>query len=253
MPENNPSSSSTPLALVAVGLIKPSWTHLSFAITLDVATDEVCGIGVHADPEMARVHAIFDTVRDNGWCVSHGRPSAFASYCDRSLDADKVAAAMCGSKLRYHVSEGAELIEFATKSLANHLAAKGETFEKLYCETIMWAILRNQLPSANPAWDWWEMHENAGELPPFLAALELPVFGFASSQPAGRIEFEGQVYQHPWLETFTQQALPYHLNYSACRFLGNDAELWVIDEGKCFAATKVLAAEVTTKVEMPAP
>jgi hypothetical protein len=236
-----------PLDLVAIGLVKPSWTAFSFAITLDVATHEVCGIGVHTDPERARAHAIFDTIRDNGWCVAHGRPKAFASYCDRPLDTDRVIADMCGSKLRYLVPDGFEVIDDATRSLRRHLDAelrKGQSFEKVYCETIMWATQQDRLPG----WDWWQMHEHAGELPPFLAALELPVADIAPVLSGGQIECKGKVYEHRWLETFTEQALPYHQNYWVCHFPGNDRELWVLDDSGCFAATRVLAAE-----SMPAP
>ena len=54
------------------------------------------------------------------------------------------------------------------------------------------------------------------------------------------------MYEHPWLETFRQQALPYHLNHPACRLPGETNKFWVVDEGGCFAATKTPAVEVPT-------
>src|ERR1700692_2682615 len=170
MPENSSGSAAMPLALVRVGLVTPSWTPLAFAITVDIATEEVCGLGVHADIAMARMHAICDTVRDNGWCVTHGRPAAFASYHNHCIDADRMAAELCGSQFRYSGGAGLELMEGMTDSLGDHLtnaSNRGQSFERLYCEAIGWAVEDNRLRCANPtlaALDWWEMDKNAGEL-----------------------------------------------------------------------------------------
>lgn len=250
MPENSSSSSAKPLALVAVGLVTRSWTPLAFAITVDVATEEVCGLGVHADIAMARMHAICDTVRDNGWCVTHGRPAAFASYHNHCIDADRIAAQLCGSQFRYNGGACLELMEGMTGSLADHLedaSKRGRSFERLYCEAISWAIDANKFRCANPtlpALDWWEMDKNAGEFPPIVKVFELPDVVCGSSEPGGQVELDGARFHHPWLETFSQQGFPWHLQYTVCRFPGNDNELWVIDDGGCFAATRVLPTTV---------
>jgi hypothetical protein len=233
-----------PFDLVAIGLIRPSWTSFSFAIGLDVASQKMCGIGVHEDPDLARVHAIFDSVRDNGWCAIYGRPKAIVTYCERSLEADRMAAALSGSKLQYGVGDGAELIRLVANSLAQHLehvSERGHSFEYLYSETVSWAIHYNAPAVDDPAlpvWTW-EVGERVGDPPAIVKGLELPTFSFGTLHPGGRIECEGTEFEHPWLDTFRQQALPYNLAFPVCRFPGNNDRLWLIDDHGCFEAVRV--------------
>jgi hypothetical protein len=80
--------------------------------------------------------------------------------------------------------------------------------------------------------------ERVGDPPAIVKGLDLPVFSFGSLHPGGRIECEGEMFEHPWLDTFRQQALPYHLAFPICRFPGSNDQIWLIDERGCFPAAR---------------
>ncbi|RXH40942.1 hypothetical protein XH94_10845 [Bradyrhizobium zhanjiangense] len=231
------------MGLVAIDLLQPAWTSLNFAVALDVATMEICGLSIHEDHELARMFVIFDTVRDNGWCVPHGRPETFVSCCGGSPVVERIAAKLCGSKLGEHGADHVELMGDVMKGLGRHLdyvSERGKEFGRLYAEAVNWAVEFDRYVSpAVRRWDWSEMNRRAGELPAFLSGMEFPEIKLAEAASGSRIEFEGEMYQHPWIETFTQQALPGRPAYSVCSIPTNKDELWLIMNGGCFAATKV--------------